>query len=130
MKSSHESELEKEKGQIRDLRGRIGVLEIEKKEMELKIMTCKASESEGAMKLRSLEQLLKNLSEGFTRLENDNERETVLQEQIQRLEQQLIQVRRQRWRGVLVLELVFKYVKEDPVFLLLLIMHFRIGDAV
>lgn len=60
--------------------------------LELKLQEARQNEEENLQKVQGLEQLLNRLESGITKLENSSEREDVLQDQIQRLEQQLIEV--------------------------------------
>lgn len=60
--------------------------------LELKLEEAKQHDEENQLKVRSLEDLLNRLESGISKLENSSEREDILQDQIQRLEQQLMKV--------------------------------------
>lgn len=82
---SQEENLTKLQEEIKAIKDRNAIL-------ECKLQEAQQNDEENQIKVKNLEELLKRLENGLTKLESSSEREDVLQEQIQRLERQLVEV--------------------------------------
>lgn len=74
------------------MQNQIKELNNEKSELQITLKEAELNDQSHRSKLKYLEDLLKRLESGVSKLQNSSEREDVLNEQIQRLENQLAEV--------------------------------------
>lgn len=87
-----EEQEKKYKVNVKDLQDRIRTLTEEKSQLQTKLKEAELEDYNNKAKVKTLEDLLARLESGVTKLENNSERETVLNEQIERLENQIAEV--------------------------------------
>lgn len=89
--SNKEKESQSEQ-KIRQLEEKIELISREKLELEVKLKEADLRDTDNKVKVKGLEELLTRLESGVTKLEQGSDRESVLQEQIERLEHQLAEL--------------------------------------
>lgn len=95
-KISHQTLLEeiteKRKHEIEELNNELKDISAKNSENERKLKEADLNEESYRTKIRTLEDLLTKLQSGVTKLESSSEKQVILQQQIERLEQQLVEV--------------------------------------
>ncbi|KAK5638338.1 hypothetical protein RI129_012633 [Pyrocoelia pectoralis] len=90
--SFFEQQKENYNQQVQEVQDRLSRTLEEANRLELKLQEAKTVELHTKLKIQTLEDLLQRLESGVSKLECDSEKESVLKEQVTRLEQQLIEV--------------------------------------